>query len=248
MLSSSQQLFPRLCRAARGVAFSSSSFRASSKSDLEYAIASVRDHDPSGYLPGRLLPEKQMQTAYYAVRNIWVETGLRFGSTAKVPPNASPAEHLEWWQKGIDLLFDAKGGDSLPHEWNHPTLRLLKSLLDRDIPWRKEHFDEILDGRRKDLVIKQYQTLDELVHHAEESCGSLSELVLESGRIVCETNPAAHKAARLVGICHGLTNALRTSIPVLSKFPLLSHILPPITSLTASPSPTHLQLQALRVV
>jgi hypothetical protein len=30
------------------------------------------------------------------------------------------------------------------------------------------------------------------------------------------TNPRAFEAARLVGICHGLTNALRTSIPVVS--------------------------------
>ena len=223
MLSPRRQLLQCLSRAQRRCSSSNGSFRAlsssfnsSSSSDLAYAVASVRDHDPSGYLPGRLLPDKQMQTAYYAVRNFWVETGLRFGSTARVPPNASPAEHLEWWQQGINLLFFQ--GDLPSDDWDHPTLRLLKSLLDRDVPWKKDHFDEILDGRRQDLDIKQYETLDELVHHAEQSCGSLSELVLESGGIVCATNPSAHKAARLVGICHGVTNALRTSIPVLSKF------------------------------
>ena len=31
-----------------------------------------------------------------------------------------------------------------------------------------------------------------------------------------ETSPSAHEAARLVGVCHGITNALRTSIPVIS--------------------------------
>jgi len=31
------------------------------------------------------------------------------------------------------------------------------------------------------------------------------------------TNPSAHQAARHLGTCHGLTNALRTSIPLLSN-------------------------------
>jgi NADH dehydrogenase [ubiquinone] 1 alpha subcomplex assembly factor 6 len=203
--------------ARRGNVPFSSQASVSSKSDLDYAIASVRAHDPSGYFPGRLLPDEQMQLAYYAVRNFWVETGLRFGSTARVPPNASPHEHLEWWQRAIDVLFDEKALADLAQEWDHPTLRLLNSLLQyRGVPWKKDRFDEILAGRRKDLDTKQYETLDELTRHAEQSCGSLSELVLDSGGILCETNPVAHEAARKVGICHGLTNALRTSIPVMS--------------------------------
>lgn len=43
---------------------------------------------------------------------------------------------------------------------------------------------------------------------------SLSQMVLESGGVMRPS--AAHEAARLVGIGHGLTNALRTSIPVMS--------------------------------
>jgi hypothetical protein len=40
--------------------------------------------------------------------------------------------------------------------------------------------------------------------------------VLESGGIFQKDHPVAHRAAKLVGACHGLTNALRTSIPVIS--------------------------------
>jgi Squalene/phytoene synthase len=45
---------------------------------------------------------------------------------------------------------------------------------------------------------------------------SLLQLVMESGGMSESTNPKAIEAARLVGVCHGLTNALRTSIPVVS--------------------------------
>jgi phytoene/squalene synthetase len=64
--------------------------------------------------------------------------------------------------------------------------------------------------------VKQYDTLDDLLRHAGQSCGSLSQLVLESGQMQATDHPVSHEAARLVGIGHGLTNALRTSIPVIS--------------------------------
>jgi phytoene synthase len=175
----------------------------------------VKSHDPAGYVPGKLLPTKDMRDTYYAVRSFWVETGLRFGTTAKVPPNSSPAQHLEWWQQGInDHVFgDTSTGNS--DEWNHPTLNLLKRLV-QNHGLSKTYFDSILEGRRADLDLKQYKTLDDLVRHAEASCGSLSKLVLESGHISMDSNSEALQAARLVGVCHGLTNALRLSIPVIS--------------------------------
>lgn len=185
--------------------------------DLTYAQTVVRDHDPAGWTPGQLLPDPTMQTSYYAVRNFWVETGLRFGSTAKVPLNATPEEHLAWWQEGVDAVFDSDVIIRESKDFNHPTLRLLQSIIrQEEIPWDKSSFDTILDGRRKDLTVKQYETLQDLVQHAEQSCGHLNRLVLQSGRVEETQNPQAHQAARYVGICHGLTNALRTSIPVIS--------------------------------
>lgn len=171
-----------------------------------------------------------MQVAYYAVRSFWVETGLRFGSTAMVEsPNATPLEHLEWWDRGIQTVFEySSTQDSLlPDEYNnHPTLRLLFSILQQQQnentqqpQWQQKHFDSILAGRRKDLDVKQYATMLDLKVHAEQSCGSLIKLVMESSNnsvISEQQNPCAFEAARLVGTCHGLTNALRTSIPVIS--------------------------------
>lgn len=188
---------------------------------LEYAIHTVKQHDAAAYLPGRLLADKKMQSAYFAVRAFWVETGLRFGSTANVPPNSTPCQHLAWWQEGIDHVFrDDDNGDDEAEQAafrQHPVLQLLKSLKqEQETPWAKQHFDDVLAGRLRDVGIQQYETVNDLIQHAEQSCGSLSQLVLESGNFPVTTNPVAHQAAVLTGICHGLTNQLRNSIPVLS--------------------------------
>jgi phytoene/squalene synthetase len=181
--------------------------------DLDSAIKTVRLHDPAGYLPGLLLPERRMQKAYYAVRGFWIESGLRFGNSAKISKHSSPEEQLKWWKQGVDAVF--AGDVSLGKDFDHPTLRLLQSLS-TEVPWTKQHFDDIIDGRAKDLNVKQYETVADLTRHAEQSCGTLAELVLESGEIMPDISPACHEAARLVGIAHGVTNALRLSIPVIS--------------------------------
>jgi phytoene/squalene synthetase len=197
------------------------------KHDLVHAVRMVQSHDPAGYLPGRLLPTPEMQWTYYAVRSFWVETGLRFGTTALVPPNSTPKDHLEWWSKQVANIY--KNVDH-PHgkemSIGHPTLRLLYSLI-RDVQslgssaqtktqLSQCHFTDILKGRMEDLEIRQYETLNQLEQHSTWSCGSLSQLVLESDGIFELDYPLPHEAAKLVGKAHGLTNALRLSIPIVS--------------------------------
>jgi phytoene/squalene synthetase len=67
-----------------------------------------------------------------------------------------------------------------------------------------------------DLELKQYPDMKALEDHAERSCGSLMQLILESDGVREEDYPVSHEAAKLLGKAHGLTNALRTSIPVMS--------------------------------
>jgi len=73
-----------------------------------------------------------------------------------------------------------------------------------------------LEGRFMDLDLKQYPDMKALDEHAERSCGSLMQLTLESSGIREEEYPNIHLAAKFLGRAHGLTNALRTSIPVMS--------------------------------
>jgi len=180
----------------------------------------VKQHDPAGYLPGKLLATNHLQVAYFAVRSFWIETGLRFGTTALVEPHTSPSDHLEWWQQGIDEIYHQQHHNlqqsRTTNHSNHPTFKLLSHLLEQQ-PLTRCHFDDILKGRLRDLDMKQYPDLAALEEHAEWSCGSLMQLLLESDGYFETTNaPVAHRVAKLLGKAHGLTNALRTSIPVMS--------------------------------
>ena len=195
----------------------------------------VREHDPHSYWAGRfLLPTRHnnsssssLRTAHWAVRSFWLETGLRLGSTAQVPVNSTPTVHLDFWQQGIDAVFHPSdeedqgttivGTSSTSPDMTHPTLLLLRHLKrEQQLQWTKCHFDDLIQGRRNDLHTTQYNSLDQLTQHAEQTCGSVTQLLLESGGLTMEQNPVAHQAARFVGRAHGLTMQLRQSIPILS--------------------------------
>jgi phytoene/squalene synthetase len=216
--------------------------------DINHVLRMVQAYDPAAMLPGRLLPTPELQLAYFAIRSFWVETGLRFDgtTTAHVPLHSTPAQHLDWWSQGITTmlyptieeeqqqqqndaaaaLFQDKGNSTSTNQQTfhtHPTLRLLQYLkYTYQMPWSKCHFDDIVLGRRTDLDLKQYPDLDSLVQHALWSCGSLSQLVLESAGYPNTTTKSTsgtalfHTAAQELGIAHGLANALRLSIPIVS--------------------------------
>lgn len=175
---------------------------------IRYAIQRVKDYDTAALLPGRLLGS----VPYFAIRSFFVETGLRLSSTAAVPPNSTPSEHLEWWKEGIDRVFADNLEDAFQR---HPTLQLLSALKTKhNMPWTKGLFDDVIQGRLNDLGVTQYERMDDLIAQAGLSCGSLTRLVLESHGFGAD-HPS-HKAAALVSVCHGLTQQLRNSIPVLS--------------------------------
>jgi phytoene/squalene synthetase len=195
---------------------------------INQAMTTVQQYDPGAYMPGHLLlsDSKKLRTSYFAIRAFWIETGLRHGSTAYVAPNATPKQHIQWWNDALHhtlyqgITSDIAGGDDadvLRSYESHPLLQLLLLLQEKyHIQWKQEHFDEVLSGRFKDVDVKQYATMQDLIQHAEQSCGSLTKLVLQSAHIEEQTNPYAHEAARKIGISHGLCNALRQSVAVLS--------------------------------
>jgi phytoene/squalene synthetase len=200
---------------------------------LDHAVQKVRAHDPSGYLPGRLLPTDPLRVAYYASRSFWIETGLRRGSHDDVSAGDSSAsatmdemERLGWWERGIDAVVLERGNSVADGDYaKHPTLRLLQHVVrelrnkgqPEDVADRVgAHLATILSARRTDWQVKQYETMDDLIRHGQRSCAPLLQLLLEVGEIRAPQHPVCHEAALLAGTAHGLTNALRNSIPVVS--------------------------------
>jgi phytoene synthase len=199
-------------------------------SDLDHAISTVRTFDPSGYLPGLLLRSNDARVGYFAMRSFWIESGLRFKknplkndfSSSKQISGVGQRhimipdqERVKFWKNGVDAVFNGSNGD-VPMQDN-TTLRLLREILKKHSLPRK-HFDSIIEGREMDVNMKQYPTIMSLEKHVDMSCGSLLQLVLECGGIHdnCPENELIFEAAREVGIAHGLTNALRTSVPTAS--------------------------------
>ncbi len=168
--------------------------------------------------------------SYQIVRSFWIDSGLRFVGNAQSDNDITASrqisgigdkgikipdeERLQKWNNGIKSLFD----DDSDRWQNDATLRLLRHVMEKH-SLSKHHFERILLGRQIDVDMKHYPTLDSLVDHVEMSCGSLLYLVLECANIYQSDleNEAIFKAAKHIGITHGLSNALRLSIPKASS-------------------------------
>lgn len=203
---------------------------------LDHAVRRVLSHDPSGYLPGRLLPATTavttapglLQLAYYASRCFWIETGLRHpdgssdGGQKNSPPSAERMlERVEEWQRGVDaVVFGSDAHRPAGRLADSPTLALLRHVVQRrppsDAAGLRAHLDTILDARRTDLQVRQYEAMEDLIRHCQRSCAPLLQLLLDAGGVRATRYPDSHRAALWVGTAHGLSNALRTSIPVVS--------------------------------
>lgn len=200
--------------------------------DLEVAISTVRAHDPAAFLPGALLPTRG-RLGYFGVRAFWVETGLRMSHLPAVGATnydvsrarsrggnggtpMTPEERLRWWRRGIRAVYEKDDEDSASMVDAHPVLRLLRYAVEKH-SLSAHRFDCVLDGRDRDVNMKQYLTVDDLVQHSTQSCGSLLNLTLQCLDVHHDDDEAAHEAARLIGTCHGLTNALRMSVPMVSN-------------------------------
>ena len=88
----------------------------------------------------------------------------------------------------------------------------------------KKHFDRIILGREEEVNKKHYATVENLKDHVEMSCGSLLFLILECANIyqyennnLVTNNEIIYEAAKHIGVTHGLSNALRLSVPKASS-------------------------------
>jgi len=200
------------------------------QADLDHSINLVRKYDPSGYLPGLLLSTNDARIGYFAIRAFWVSSGLRFRESPLSNSISSSIQisgvgdkgilipddvRIRTWKNGIQSIYDDREGEELPLAWReNATLRLLHYVIHKH-ELSKCHFEHILLGRERDVNMKQYPTIESLKEHAQLSCGSLLNLVLECSGIRNNDseNDIIFDVAQNIGWTHGIANALRLSIP-----------------------------------
>jgi len=208
------------------------------QNDLNHCIDLVQKYDPSGYLPGLLLPSNEARIGYFATRAFWISSGLRYrehplsntpiakskqisgiGEQGVLVPDD---ERIQMWKSGIHSIYGCNEENNAAWQ-NNSVLRLLHHVI-REHNLSKVYFDNILFGREKDVDMKQYPTVKSLEDHALLSCGSLLNLVLECMGIYQEVEQAQDdndndenriifETAKHIGLTHGLANALRLSVP-----------------------------------
>jgi len=201
------------------------------QTDLNHCIQLVQKYDPSGYLPGLLLPSNEGRVGYFATRAFWISSGLRYrehplsNTIAKSKQIAGIGEQgilvpdderIQMWKNGMHSIYDDEIGGSTAAWQNNSVLRLLNHVI-REHNLSQRYFDNILFGREKDVDMKQYPTVKSLEDHALLSCGSLLNLALECMGIYQgedhDENSIIFETAKHIGLTHGLANALRQSVP-----------------------------------
>jgi len=124
-------------------------------------------------------------------------------------------DRLLYLKDAIDSLFNNTSSNG---NWEKDgNLRLIHHVM-QTRPLSRIFIDRIIEARERDIHVKQYSTIQNLIEHTELSCGSLLHLALQSAGVdQSDSDHVIYKAACEVGRAHGLTNALRTSIPVASS-------------------------------
>jgi phytoene synthase len=106
---------------------------------------------------------------------------------------------LQWWREVIDAGFS--GGPPRSHEVAAPLAAVIASFA-----LTRAHFERMIDTREADLADEPPATLATLEDYAEGTAATLLYLTLE---VIGVRDPAAHAAAREVGILYALAGLLR---------------------------------------
>src|SRR5712692_3085583 len=106
---------------------------------------------------------------------------------------------LQWWREVVDAAY--VGAPARQHFVAEPLAAII-----REFALSRAHFDRMIDAREKDLADEPPPTLAALEDYAEGTAATLLHLVLE---VLGVTQPAAHAAAREVGIGYALAGLLR---------------------------------------
>ncbi len=106
---------------------------------------------------------------------------------------------LQWWREAIAAAY--AGAQPRQHVVGEPLAAVI-----RDFAPTRRHVERMIDTRERDLADEPPATLAALEDYAEGTSATLLYLVLD---VLGEGHPAAHAAAREVGILYALAGLLR---------------------------------------
>ncbi|EWY37005.1 phytoene synthase [Skermanella stibiiresistens SB22] len=167
---------------------------ANSDAALSYCGQEVRKYDNDRFLTCLFAPADRRE-ALFALHAF----NLEIAKTREVVSEPVLGQiRLQWWHDSIGELYD---GASRRHE---VLLPLGEAIRRFDLT--RGHFETLIDGRETDLMDEAPADKTCLTSYAEVTSAPLARLALE---ILGVRDPAAHTAARHVGIAWALTGLLR---------------------------------------
>jgi NADH dehydrogenase [ubiquinone] 1 alpha subcomplex assembly factor 6 len=105
---------------------------------------------------------------------------------------------LQWWRDAVEQIY---AGKPPAHDVAQALARAVAAAsLDRAL------LDAMIDAREVDLAEAPPAHIEELLSYAEQSSGSLVELMLQ---VLGAATPAAEEAGRAVGAAYGLVGLVR---------------------------------------
>ena len=169
------------------------------RSGLSPVAALVRQYDRDRYQTALFAPtaEREALFALYAFNFeiARVRESVREPMLGRI--------RLQWWREAIDAAYG--GAAPRRHEVVEP---LAAAIRERGLS--REHFDQLIDTRERDLDDASPQTLRALEDYAEGTSARLIRLALEA---LAAATPQAEAAAIEIGIAYALIGLIR-AMPV----------------------------------
>lgn len=144
--------------------------------------------------------------AYFALKAFNAEiAAIKDSASSQQGTSLALQLRMQWWTDAIDQIMHSNMSTTID---DSPVVRSLQRA-NQEFHFTRRFLERLIESRRADLDISQYETIDDLIQYAEDSVSSLLYLSLETLGV---REDAADEVAYHAGVGVGLVTALR-SIP-----------------------------------
>ncbi len=159
-----------------------------------YCIESVRSNDPDRYVLAMFAPAP-LREALIALFAFNIEIARTRELVSERPLGEI---RLQWWRDGVAAIY---AGEGLDHGVGVP----LAAAID-EFDLSRTYFDRLIDARESDMDDDPPDTMDSMLHYAEETTAPLVALTFE---VLGDRSPEMERIARHLGIAWSLMGLIR---------------------------------------